>query len=132
MSPMTLDRVIAPIIGAGRPEVQPRGKPVVVSILMRRTAIASREEWQRRIAQALPRVRAVLDKQPGFVDVSYAWSCDDSGEMAVITRWRGQDACQTFVRGGGAALMATVEDAIIPTAAYPHGTWVRKTYEVDE
>ena len=105
---------------------------MVISILMRRTAIQSREEWERRLERALPRVRAVLERQPGFVDVQYAWSCEENGEMAVITRWRGQDACHTFVRGGGAALMATVEDAVLPTAAYPHGTWVRKTYEVPD
>ena len=103
---------------------------MVISILMRRTAIQSREEWQQRIERALPRVRAVLDRQPGFIDLRYAWSCEDNGDMAVITHWQGQDACRKFVRGGGAALMATIEDAILPTAAYPHGTWVRKTYEV--
>lgn len=105
---------------------------MIISILTRRTAITNREEWQQRIARALPRVQAVLERQPGFVDLRYAWSCEDTGEMAAITRWRDADSCRQFIRGGGAALMATLEDAVLPTAAYPHGRWERKTFEVWE
>lgn len=107
------------------------GGSMVISILMRRSAITDSAEWRRRVAEAQPRVQALLQRQPGFIDLQYAWGVDDNGEMSAITRWRGRDDCRGFVRGGAAAMMATIEDAIIPTAAYPMGAWVRRTYEVD-
>lgn len=103
---------------------------MVVSILTRRTRIRSRAEWEAALGTVLPRIRQLLAAEPGFLSVQYGWSAEDDGEFAQVTTWDSPDACRAYVRGGGAAMVATVEEAAVPTAAHPHGAWVRKTFEV--
>jgi len=81
---------------------------------------------------ALPKIQGLLAGEPGFVSVQYAWSAEDDGEFAQITTWDSLEECRAYVRGGGAATVATLEEAAVPTAAHPHGAWVRKTFEVVE
>ncbi len=103
---------------------------MVISILLRKTRITDRARWQSQIAAVLPKVRALLESEPGFVSVQYLWSADEDGAMAQITTWQTLDDCHRYVRGGPAASVATIEDAAIPTAPHPDGAWVRKTFEV--
>ena len=102
---------------------------MVVSILTRKTRITDRSQWQSALEAVLPKLKAVLAGEAGFVSVEYLWSTDDPGAFAQITTWQSPDDCQSYVRGGGAATVATLEDAAIPTAAYPDGAWVRRSFE---
>ncbi len=103
---------------------------MVVSVLMRRTRISDRQEGESRLAGVLPKIKPLLEAEPGFVSVQYLWGLDEGGEIAQITTWQTLDDCHRHVRGGGAATVATLEDAALPTAAHPNGAWVRKTYEI--
>ena len=103
---------------------------MVVSFLRRRTSITDREQWRSRVEALLPRLRPVLERQPGFLSVQHLWAADGIGDMVEVTIWESAGACRDYVRGGGAALAATISDAVLPTADYPHGAWVRETYEV--
>jgi len=47
-----------------------------------------------------------------------------------ITRWQTAADCRRYSRGGAAATAAAFSDALFPTAAYPNGAWVRRTFEV--
>jgi len=105
---------------------------MIVSILMRKTRIQDRAEWEKRLSGVLPRVKEILKGEHGFVSVEYSWGAEDDGEMMQVTSWDTLKDCQQHVRGGGAADIATMEDAALPTAPFPNGAWVRKTFEVVE
>lgn len=102
---------------------------MVVSILTRKTRIRDRALWEAALGTVLPKITDLLGSERGFVSVQYAWGVDDDGEFAQITTWRSLDDCRGYVRGGGAATVATIEDAAVPTAPHPGGAWVRKTFE---
>ncbi len=105
---------------------------MIISIVIRRTSVSDRAQWQSRLGKALPVITEALKAEPGFVDVQYLWVAEDDGEMAQITRWETLDDCRRYVREGGAATVALHEDRAIPTAPYPDGAWVRRTFEADE
>jgi hypothetical protein len=101
---------------------------VVVSVLTRKTAIAEPEEWDRRAARLVERVQPFLERQPGFVSIEIRRS--EGGELTEETRWQTLADCQHYVREGGAATVATMSDALLPTAPYPNGAWLRENREV--
>ncbi len=103
---------------------------MIVSVLTRKTKVSDREEWESRLSSILPRIKEVLEGQPGFAGVQYMWGVDGDGEMAQVTWWNTLDDCRRYVRMGAAATVATIEDAALPTAPHPDGAWVRRTYEV--
>ena len=105
---------------------------MIVSILMRKTRIQDRAEWEKCLTGVLPRVKEILKGEQGFVSVEYSWGVEDDGDMMQVTSWDTLKDCQHHVRGGGAADIATMEDAVLPTAPFPDGAWVRKTFEVVE
>jgi len=105
---------------------------MIVSILMRHTRITERAVWDASLGTVLPKVLHVLAEQAGFVSVQYLWGTDEPGRIAQITTWRDEDDCRNYVRGGGAATVATIEDAAVPTAAYPKGSWTRETFSIAE
>jgi heme-degrading monooxygenase HmoA len=102
---------------------------MVKSILTRKTSVNDRAQWQSRLDGVLPKVRAVLEAEPGFQSVEYVWGAEDDGEFAQITVWDTLDNCNHYVRDGGAATVGALEDRAIPTASHPDGAWIRKTYE---
>ena len=105
---------------------------MIVSILTRHTRLTEWAVWEAALGTALPRILHVLAEQPGFVGVQYLWGTDEPGRIAQITTWRNDDYCRNYVRGGAAATVATIEDAAVPTAAYPKGNWTRETFSVAE
>jgi len=105
---------------------------MVVSILTRKTGVKDREQWWSRLEGALPKITKVLEGEPGFIAVQYLWGAQGDGEMGQITRWETLADCLRYVREGGAATVALHEDRAIPTAPYPDGAWVRRTFEVVE
>lgn len=102
---------------------------MVVSILTRKTRLRDRVQWEAALGTVLPKISALLASEGGFIAIQYAWGAEDDGEFAQITTWNSLDDCRGYVRGGGAATVATIEDAAVPTAAHPDGAWVRKTFE---
>jgi hypothetical protein len=100
---------------------------MIVSVLTRRTAIADAGEWDKRAARVLERVQKVLERQPGFTGIELRRG--KGGELTEETRWQSMEDCQRYVRGGGAASVATIADALLPTAPYPNGRWVREMRE---
>jgi heme-degrading monooxygenase HmoA len=102
---------------------------MVKSILTRKTSVREREQWQSRLDSVLPKVRAVLEAEPGFQSVEYVWGAENDGEFAQITVWDTLENCSHYVRDGGAATVGALEDRAIPTASHPDGAWTRKTYE---
>ncbi len=105
---------------------------MVVSIVMRKTAVQERAQWEARLAEALPQIKRVLQGEQGFVSVQYLWGAEGDGEMGQITTWQTLEDCRCYVREGGAATVGAYEDRAVPTASHPDGTWLRKTYEVAE
>lgn len=105
---------------------------MVISIVMRKTVVSDRAQWESRLRQALPRIWEVLRGEPGFLSLQYLWGSESDGQMGQITTWRSLEDCRRYVREGGAATVATYEDQALPTAPHPDGTWVRKTFEVLE
>jgi len=103
---------------------------MVVSILTRKTRIADRSKWESALQGVLPRIRKVIEQQPGFVSLQYLWDANTEGAFAQITTWNSEDDCRRYVREGAAATVATIEEAALPTAPHPDGAWVRRTYEV--
>lgn len=103
---------------------------MVISILSRKTRLKDRSQWEGALAQALPRLLGAMEAEAGFVSVQYLWSADEEGQFAQITTWQTKDDCRRYVRGGAAATVATIEEAVVPTAPHPDGAWVRKTYEI--
>jgi heme-degrading monooxygenase HmoA len=100
---------------------------MIISVLCRRTAIADPEEWDRRAARLLERLRPLLERQPGFQGVEL--SRGEGGGLTETTRWASVDDCRRYVREGAAAMAATMSDGFLPTAPYPNGSWVRGTRE---
>lgn len=105
---------------------------MIVSIVLRKTRIKDRSEWQSRLAAVLPRIKQALEAEDGFVSVQYSWGADGEGEMMQTTTWTTLDDCRRYIREGTAATVATIEDASLPTAPHPDGAWVRKTFEIVE
>lgn len=101
---------------------------MVISILMRHTRITDRAVWEASLGTVLPKLRDIMQSHAGFVSVQYLWGADEPGKFAQITTWSGEDECRKYIREGGAATVATIEDAAVPTAGYPNGNWVRHTY----
>jgi hypothetical protein len=102
---------------------------MVISILTRKTRVTDREQWQALLEGVLPKLTSVLQEEQGFAGVEYLWSLDEPGRFAQVTTWQSADDCRNYVRGGGAATVATMEDAVIPTAPHPDGAWVRANFE---
>lgn len=100
---------------------------MIVSVLKRKTAIADAEEWDKRAARLLERVRPLLERQGGFAGIELRRG--DRGELTEETRWQSMDDCRRYVREGGAASVATIADALLPTAPYPNGRWLREQRE---
>ncbi|MDP3768465.1 MAG: hypothetical protein Q8S13_10660 [Dehalococcoidia bacterium] len=103
---------------------------MIVSLLRRQTAIVDREECERRAARLLERLRPLLDRQPGFAGIELVRG--EGAQLEESTRWRSLEDCRRYVRGGAAATAATISDALLPTAPYPNGAWLRETYDEDE
>ncbi len=100
---------------------------MIVHVMTRKVALRP-EEWDQRAETLRERLAPVFRKQPGFL----GWDLlrtPDGAAMTEITRWDSLEHCRRYVREGGAALAATIMDAIIPTAPYPDGAWIRATYE---
>jgi len=102
---------------------------MIVSVLTRKTRISERAVWTAAVEIAMPPILGVLEAEPGFVSVEYLWGVNEPGLTAQITRWLTEEDCARYVRQGGAAMVATIEEAAIPMAPYPDGAWVRKTFE---
>ena len=102
---------------------------MIVSILMRKTRVSDRAQAEALLASLMPRIEAVLEGERGFVSVQYLWGADEEGQIGQITSWQTLEDCRSYVRQGGAAMVATLEEAALPTAPHPDGAWVRKTYE---
>ena len=100
---------------------------MIVSKLTRKTAIVDAAEWDKRAARMLERVRPFLERQPGFAGIDLRRG--ERGELTEETRWHSPDDCRRYVRGGAAATVATMADALLPTAPYPNGAWLRETVE---
>lgn len=100
---------------------------MIVSVLRRKTAVRDPDEWDKRATRLLERLRPFLERQPGFAGVEVRR--EDEGGLVEETRWSSEDDCRRYVRGGAAAMAATISDALLPTAPYPNGTWVRETGE---
>lgn len=100
---------------------------MIVSVLRRKTAIADNDEWEKRAARVVERLQPLLERQPGFAGLELRR--DETGELVEETRWRSLEDCHRYVRQGGAALAATIADALLPTAPYPNGAWLRETRE---
>ena len=100
---------------------------MVVSVLTRKTAIADPEEWDRRAERLLERVRPFLERQPGFASIEVRRG--EGGALTEETRWQTTADCRRYVRDGAAATVATMADALLPTAPYPNGAWLRETRE---
>ena len=105
---------------------------MVISIVTRKTSVSDRTQWQSRLDGVLPEIAAVLQGEPGFVDVQYLWGAENDGTMGQVTRWETMDDCQRYVRGGAAATVALQEDRALPTAPFPDGAWQRRTFEIVE
>jgi heme-degrading monooxygenase HmoA len=101
---------------------------MVTSILIRQTRITERAVWQASLGTVLPKIRKLLESQAGFVSLQYLWGADEPGRIAQITTWKSEGDCRRYIREGGAATVATIEDAAVPTAAYPNGNWVRQNF----
>ncbi|MCH7578449.1 MAG: hypothetical protein IH822_11805 [Chloroflexi bacterium] len=105
---------------------------MIISIVTRKTSVAERAQWQSRLEGVLSKITDALKAEAGFAGVDYLWGAEDDGVMAQITRWETLDHCLRYVREGGAATVAMLEDRAVPTAPYPDGAWVRRTFEVVE
>jgi quinol monooxygenase YgiN len=101
---------------------------MVVSTLTRRTRIKDHGTWSAALAAVNARINEVLGSEQGFLSIDYHWSIDVPGQFVQVTRWETEDACRSYIRGGGAATVATIEEAAVPTAPYPDGAWVRANY----
>jgi hypothetical protein len=101
---------------------------MIISVLTRKTRLKDEPAWRAALEPVLPRIREVLEREPGFASVEYYWGVDEAGLTAQITTWESEQACKDYIRGGGAASVATIEEAAVPTAPYPDGAWVRKNF----
>jgi hypothetical protein len=105
---------------------------MIISILMRQTRLTERSVWEASLGTVMPKIEEVLGKSPGFVSVQYVWGVDEPGGIAQITTWQTEQDCRRYIREGNAATVATIEDAAVPTAAYPNGSWVRHNFATGE
>ncbi len=105
---------------------------MVISIVMRKSDVKERAQWESRLKGALPKILEVLRSERGFVSVQYLWGVENDGQMGQVTTWETLEDCHRYVREGGAATVGAYEDRAVPTASHPDGAWVRKTYEVVE
>ncbi|HEY8767580.1 MAG TPA: hypothetical protein VIP09_10060 [Dehalococcoidia bacterium] len=105
---------------------------MITSIVTRHTRLTERAVWEAALGTVMPKIREVLEAAPGFVSVAYLWGTDEPGHVAQIMTWQSEDDCRRYVREGAAAMVATIEDAAVPTAAYPNGSWVRQTFSAIE
>ncbi len=101
---------------------------MIISIVTRKTSVAERAQWQSRLEGVLPMITETLKAEAGFAGVQYLWGVEDDVVMGQITRWQTLDHCLRYVREGGAATVAMLEDRAVPTAPYPDGAWVSRTY----
>jgi hypothetical protein len=105
---------------------------MIVSILTRNTRIKEREVWEAALTTVMPRIREVLEGEPGYASVEYFWGLGDAGCIAQMTKWENEESCQNYIRNGAAATVATIEEAVVPTAPYPNGAWVRTNFAAVE
>lgn len=105
---------------------------MIVSILSRKTAVRSREDWESRLSQMRPHIEGLLQRQPGYVSHQFLYSADSEGDIMQVTVWQSLDDCRAFLRGGAAAMVGTMEDAVLPSAPYPYGNWHRRNFETPE
>ena len=91
---------------------------MIVSVLMRKTRIKDRGEWEKRLSGVLPRVTDILKGEQGFAAVEYSWGVEGDGEMMQVTSWDTSEDCQRHVREGGAADIATWP-SLVPFGATP-------------
>ncbi len=105
---------------------------MIVSVLTRNTRIMDREAWEAALGKVDARIREALGSEAGFVSVEYFWSIDRAGTFAQVTRWESEEACRGYIRNGGAATVATIEESAVPTAPYPNGAWTRANYATTE
>jgi hypothetical protein len=101
---------------------------MVISFLTRKTRITDRAAWDAALSGVRPRIEEVLKAQDGYLGVTYYWGLSGGGAFAQVTEWESEEACQNYVRNGAAADVATIEEAAVPTAAYPDGAWVRQNF----
>jgi len=101
---------------------------MVISILTRHTRITDRAIWEASLGTVLPKIRDIMQAQPGFVSVQYLWGADEPGRFAQITTWDSEEQCRSYIREGAAATVATIEDGAVPTASYPNGNWLRQNF----
>ncbi|HEX5480670.1 MAG TPA: hypothetical protein VFY79_13205 [Dehalococcoidia bacterium] len=99
-----------------------------VAVLRRKTTVTKPDEWDKRLAALSPRLAALLARQPGFVSHELRRDGDD-GSMVEETAFATAGDVRAYLRGGGAAMAATMLDAFFPTAPYPNGNWLRETVE---
>jgi heme-degrading monooxygenase HmoA len=99
---------------------------MVVSVLRRKTAVRDAEEWEKRAARLLERLRPLLERQPGFAGIELR---REDGGLVEETRWQSMADCRSYLREGAAATAATIADGLLPTAPYPNGAWLRETRE---
>ncbi len=100
-----------------------------VSVMSRRTAITDGAQWRERLHRGLARIRGPLEKYPGFQGVDYFWGAANDGQMLEVSRWSSRTEFEACLEGGGYATAATFLDAMLPTAPYPNGNWVRQDWE---
>jgi len=100
---------------------------MVVSTLRRKTAVRDAEELEKRSARLLERLRPFLERQPGFAGIELR---REGGGLLEETRWQSMADCRRYLREGAAAMVATISDALLPTAPYPNGAWLRESQEV--
>lgn len=100
---------------------------MIVAVLSRKTAIRDAEQRQQRADALLGRLRPLLERQDGFVDVELA--SGEDGALTETTRWHSWEAYHRYLREGLAATAATIADALLPTAPYPNGNWTRDAHE---
>ncbi len=98
---------------------------MIHSTLTRQTIVTDDAEFEKRQAALAERLQPLLERQPGFV--SREMRADGNGAMTEVTQWRTADDCRAWLRNGGAAMAATILDALFPTAPFPDGAWVRET-----
>jgi len=101
---------------------------VVVSTLKRMTIVRDADEFAKRQQALDGRIAPLMQRQPGFVSREMRRDGDD-GAMVEVTTWQTPDDCRSYLRNGGAAMVATMLDAFFPTAPYPNGNWVRENVE---
>jgi hypothetical protein len=94
----------------------------ITSRLERQTQVTDPAEWEKRRSRLEQTIKPLLERQPGFQGLELQWS---GGTLTETTQWASDEDCRRYIREGGAATVATYADQVVPTAAYPNGTWRR-------